>query len=61
MSGVLTAHSCLGYGSLPDMISGRNLIEDIWHMDKYHAKYNVGPNCEPLEKVEAIAERKKEN
>jgi all-trans-retinol 13,14-reductase len=33
MSGILTAHSCLGYGGVSDLISGRNLIEDIWHLD----------------------------
>jgi len=29
MSGVLTAHAVAGYGNLLDIISGRNLIEDI--------------------------------
>jgi all-trans-retinol 13,14-reductase len=32
MAGVLTAHSVLGYGSVSDLISGRNLIEDIMHL-----------------------------
>ncbi|EDQ92744.1 uncharacterized protein MONBRDRAFT_21832 [Monosiga brevicollis MX1] len=33
MAGVLTAHSVLGYGSIVDVASGRNLVEDIWHLD----------------------------
>jgi all-trans-retinol 13,14-reductase len=33
MAGVLTAHSVLGYGTVGDLISGRNLIEDIIHME----------------------------
>ena len=34
MSGVLTAHSVLGYGNLLDLASGRNLIEDIMNLNK---------------------------
>lgn len=34
MGGVLTAHTVLGYGSLLDLILGRNLIVDIMKMDK---------------------------
>ena len=34
MSGILTAHVVAGYGSIIDMVSGRNLIEDLWHLDK---------------------------
>ncbi|EGD78109.1 hypothetical protein PTSG_08987 [Salpingoeca rosetta] len=34
MAGVLTAHSMLGYGTLSDLFSGRNVIEDIMHLDK---------------------------
>jgi all-trans-retinol 13,14-reductase len=33
MAGVLTAHEVLGYGSLADLLSGRNLVEDLWHLD----------------------------
>jgi all-trans-retinol 13,14-reductase len=33
MSGVLTAHAVLGYGGLSDVVSGRNLVEDLWHLD----------------------------
>jgi len=29
MSGILTTHSVLGYGTITDMITGRNLISDI--------------------------------
>ena len=29
MAGVLTAHSVLGYGTILDMVSGRNLIKDL--------------------------------
>lgn len=32
MAGVLTAHSVLGYGTITDIISGRNLITDIMHI-----------------------------
>ena len=32
MSGVLTAHAALGYGTLTDLISGRNLVEDLEHL-----------------------------
>ena len=34
MAGVITAHSVLGYGGINDLITGRNLIEDIMHLDK---------------------------
>ena len=34
MSGVLTAHSVLGYGTINDLLSGRNLIDDIIHLNK---------------------------
>lgn len=33
MAGVLTAHSVLGYGTILDMISGRNLIRDLENID----------------------------
>jgi len=33
MSGVLTAHEIMGYGTLLDIIKGRNLINDIMYMD----------------------------
>lgn len=33
MGGILTAHAALGYGGPVDLISGRNLIEDIWHLE----------------------------
>lgn len=32
MAGVLTTHSMLGYGNILDIITGRNLIEDIMHL-----------------------------
>ena len=34
MSGVLTAHSVLGYGTILDVLSGRNLIDDIMNLEK---------------------------
>lgn len=34
MSGILTAHAVAGYGSILDMISGKNMIEDIMNLDK---------------------------
>jgi len=34
MAGVITAHSVLGYGGIDDLITGRNLIEDIMHLNK---------------------------
>eukprot|EP00927_Polykrikos_kofoidii_P043216 TRINITY_DN37276_c0_g1_i1.p1 TRINITY_DN37276_c0_g1~~TRINITY_DN37276_c0_g1_i1.p1 ORF type:complete len:646 (-),score=89.29 TRINITY_DN37276_c0_g1_i1:138-2006(-) len=33
MSGVLSAMAVLGYGSPLDVASGRNLVEDLWHLD----------------------------
>ena len=33
MAGVLSAHSVLGYGTITDLISGRNLIEDIQNLE----------------------------
>merc|ERR1711972_668709 len=33
MSGVLSAMAVLGYGSLLDIMSGRNIVEDLWHLD----------------------------
>lgn len=33
MAGVLTAHSVLGYGTILDMMSGRNLIRDLENID----------------------------
>lgn len=33
LSGVLTSMSVLGYGSILDLASGRNLVEDLWHLD----------------------------
>ena len=33
-AGILTASDILGYGTIPDIISGKNLIEDIMHLDK---------------------------
>eukprot|EP00854_Cymbomonas_tetramitiformis_P004712 gene4712-5765_t len=38
MGGILTAHSALGYGSVVDIMSGRNLVEDIWHLDALKKK-----------------------
>lgn len=38
MSGVLTAHAVLGYGGIDDLASGRNLIEDLWHLDHKNGK-----------------------
>ena len=35
MAGVLTAHSVLGYGTLTDLITGRNLIDDIKNINTY--------------------------
>ena len=34
MGGILTAHSILGYGSLMDLLSGRNLIKDLIKLEK---------------------------
>jgi all-trans-retinol 13,14-reductase len=34
MGGILTAHSILGYGSLMDILSGRNLIKDLIKLEK---------------------------
>ena len=36
MSGILTAHAALGYGGASDIASGRNLVEDLWHLDAKH-------------------------
>lgn len=33
-SGIISAHSILGYGTFGDLLSGRNLIEDIMHLEK---------------------------
>lgn len=33
MSGLLTAMAVLGYGAPLDVMSGRNLVEDLWHLD----------------------------
>lgn len=41
MAGILTAHDILGYGTLPDLLSGRNLVEDLWHLDA-HCSATVG-------------------
>jgi len=38
MAGVLTAHSVLGYGGVLDILSGRNLVEDLWHLDAKQGK-----------------------
>merc|ERR1712217_206824 len=37
MGGVLTAMSVLGYGSPIDLMSGRNIVEDLWHLDAQEA------------------------
>eukprot|EP00051_Salpingoeca_urceolata_P000968 m.37645 g.37645 ORF g.37645 m.37645 type:complete len:602 (-) comp11122_c0_seq1:211-2016(-) len=34
MAGVLTAHAILGYGGIGDMASGRNLVEDVMHLEE---------------------------
>jgi len=34
MSGILTAHSVLGYGTVEDILTGRNLIQDIMNINK---------------------------
>ncbi len=34
MGGLLTAHSILGYGTMIDMISGRNLVNDLINLEK---------------------------
>ena len=34
MSGIITAHATLGYGGIDDLLSGRNLVEDIWHLEE---------------------------
>lgn len=33
MAGILTAHAVAGYGSVVDMVSGRNMVEDLWHLE----------------------------
>lgn len=33
MSGVLSTMSVLGYGGVTDLMSGRNIVEDLWHLD----------------------------
>jgi len=38
MAGILTAHDILDYGTLPDLLSGRNLIEDLWHLEAKEGK-----------------------
>lgn len=37
MAGILTAHDILGYGTLTDLLSGRNLVEDLWHLEASQA------------------------
>jgi len=37
MSGVLSSMSVLGYGGPLDLISGRNIVEDLWHLDAQDA------------------------
>lgn len=32
-AGILTAMSVVGYGSIFDALSGRNIVEDLWHLD----------------------------
>ena len=34
MGGLLTAHSILGYGTLMDLISERNLVNDLINLKK---------------------------
>ena len=34
MGGILTSHSILGYGTIVDLITGRNLIKDLIKLDK---------------------------
>jgi all-trans-retinol 13,14-reductase len=42
MSGVLTSMSVLGYGSPLDIVSGRNIVEDLWHLDSAEdSQYSV--------------------
>lgn len=51
MSGILTAHSVLGYGSPIDVMSGRNLVEDLWHLDKKNAEKGRDRYCQPKSKT----------
>lgn len=37
-SGVITAHSVLGYGNVLDVLSGRNLVKDLLNADKLEKK-----------------------
>jgi len=37
-SGVITAHSVLGYGNVLDVFSGRNLIKDLINLDRLEKK-----------------------
>jgi all-trans-retinol 13,14-reductase len=37
MAGVLSAMAILGYGSIFDVLSGRNIVEDLWHLDQQEA------------------------
>jgi len=37
-SGIITAHSVLGYGHLLDIFSGRDLIKDLIHAQKLDKK-----------------------
>jgi len=37
-SGILTAHSVLGYGNVLDVFSGRDLIKDLIHLDREEKK-----------------------
>jgi all-trans-retinol 13,14-reductase len=51
MSGILTAHSVLGYGNPMDIMSGRNLVEDIWHLDKKFAEQGKDRYGQPKSKT----------
>ena len=52
MSGILTAHSVLGYGGPLDLASGRNLVEDLWHLDAKNAAEGRNRFCQPKKKAE---------
>ena len=48
MAGILTAHSVAGYGGPVDIASGRNMVEDLWHLDAKNQKDHKDRFCHPL-------------
>lgn len=46
--GILTAHSVMGYGGPSDIVSGRNMVEDLWHLDERNKKAGKDRFCIPV-------------